>query len=119
MSVNDQAMELAKTLQESNEYRQYLTAKKRLQEDDKNTALLQEFRRIQLELQIAEISGEDTESALEQLERIYQQISLNPIVNEFLTAEYQLARLMMDVQKILSEALEFWHEADINKKYLN
>ncbi|MCR6544464.1 YlbF family regulator [Dehalobacterium formicoaceticum] len=119
MSVNDQAMELARTLQESKEYRQYLAAKEKLQEDEGNATLFQEFRRIQLELQIAEISGEDTEGTLEQLEHIYQKISLNPIVNEFLTAEYRLARLMTDVQKIIGEALEFWHEPDYSKKYLN
>lgn len=119
MSVNDIAHELAKTLKDSEEYRKYLEAKERLQSDAGNTNMLQEFRRKQLELQIAEMSGEDIEMSLEQLENIYQKLSLNPIVNEFLTAEYQLARMMTDVQKIIGEALDLWIDVDYGKKYIN
>jgi len=53
------------------------------------------------------------------LEEIYQVLSMNPIVNEFLTAEYRLARLMSDVQRILGEALDLWIDLDYVKKYMN
>jgi len=119
MSVSDRAHELAKTLQESEEYRRYAEAKEKLQHDEENANMLQEFRRKQIELQIAEMAGEDIESTLEQLEEIYQVLSMNPIVNEFLTAEYRLARLMSDVQRILGEALDLWIDLDYVKKYMN
>ncbi|MEL7565358.1 MAG: YlbF family regulator [Dehalobacterium sp.] len=119
MSVNDRAHELARTLQDSEEYRRYIEAKERLQSDEGNANMLQEFRRKQLELQIAEMSGEDVENSLEQLESIYQKLSLNPIVNEFLTAEYRLARMMTDVQRIIGEALDLWIDMDYVKKYMN
>lgn len=119
MSVNDRAHELARTLQESDEYRRYIQAKEKLQSDEENSAMLQEFRRKQIELQIAEMAGEDIEHSLEQLENIYQMLSMNPIINEFLTAEYRLARLMTDVQKIIGEALDLWIDLDYVKKYMN
>ncbi|MGI6685982.1 MAG: YlbF family regulator [Bacillota bacterium] len=119
MSVNDRAHELARTLQESEEYRRYAEAKEKLQSDEENANMLQEFRRKQIELQIAEMTGEDIENSLEQLENIYQLLSMNPIINEFLTAEYRLARLMTDVQKIIGEALDLWIDLDYVKKYMN
>lgn len=119
MSVSERAHELARTLQESEEYKRYTEAKEKLQCDEKNANLLQEFRRRQLELQIAEVSGEDIENSLEQLENIYQKLSLNATINEFLTAEYQLVRMMTDVQKIIGEALDLWIDLDYAKKYMN
>ncbi len=118
MSVQDRAHELARTLLESEEYRKYTEAKEKLQKDEENANMLQEFRRRQLELQIAEMSGEDIEKSLEQLEKIYQIISLNPTVNEFLTAEYRLSRMMTDVQKIIGEALDLGLSLDSIRGYL-
>ncbi|MGI6711648.1 MAG: YlbF family regulator [Bacillota bacterium] len=119
MSVYDRAQELAKTLQESEEYQQYIVAKEKLQKDEENAHMLQEFRKRQLEVQIAEISGEDVDSQIEQLEKIYEILSLNPIVNDFLTAEYRLSRVITDVQKILGEALDVWVDLDVTKKNMN
>ena len=119
MSVSERAYELAKTLRESEEYRKYAEAKEKLQKDEENANILQEFRRKQIELQIAEMAGEDIENCLEQLESIYQVLSMNPVVNEFLTAEYRLARLMTDVNRIIGEALDLWIDLDYVKKYMN
>ena len=57
MSVSERAYELAKTLRESEEYRKYAEAKEKLQKDEENANMLQEFRRKQIELQIAEMAG--------------------------------------------------------------
>ena len=42
---------------------------------------------------------------------------MNPVVNEFLTAEYRLARLMTDVNRIIGEALDLWIDLDYVKIY--
>lgn len=119
MEIYDRAHELAKTIQESEEYRKYLEAKEKLQKDKKNATMLQEFRRRQLELQIVEMSGGDIEGNADQLEQIYQVLSMNPVVNEFLTAEYRFARIITDVQRILGEALDLWVDLDLLKNNLN
>lgn len=119
MDVYEQAHALARMIQESAEYQNYTDAKIKLQQDEANATMLQEFRRRQLEVQIAQISGEDTDHNLEQLESIYQVMSLNPVVNEFLTAEYRFARMMTDVQKILGEDLDLWVDLDEVKKNMN
>lgn len=119
MDVFKQAHLLAQTIQESDEYQKYAEAKEKLQQDESNANMLQEFRRRQLEVQIAQISGEETDGNQEQLEHIYQVMSMNPLVNEFLTAEYRFARMMTDVQKILGEDLDLWVELDSGKKNMN
>lgn len=119
MDIYDQAYALARTIQESEEYQKYTEARENLQKDEKNALMLQEFRRRQLEIQIAQMSGEEMDSSVEQLESIYQTMSLNPVVNEFLTAEYRFARVMTDVQKILGEALDLWIDLDLVKKNMN
>jgi cell fate (sporulation/competence/biofilm development) regulator YlbF (YheA/YmcA/DUF963 family) len=119
VSIYDRAYELAKTIQQSDEYQKYIEAKEKLSKDEKNAGMLQEFRRQQIEIQIAEIQGEDIEGNLDQLEKVYQILSLNPLINEFLTAEYRFARVMADIQKILGEALDLWIDLDYSKKNMN
>ncbi|MDD2498003.1 MAG: YlbF family regulator [Desulfitobacteriaceae bacterium] len=119
MSIHDRAYELAKTIQQSEEYQKYLEAKEKLSKDEKNAGMLQEFRRQQVEIQIAEMQGEDIDLNLEQLEKVYQILSLNPLINEFLTAEYRFARIIADIQKILGEALDLWIDIDYTKKNMN
>lgn len=119
MNIYDSVHELAKTLQQSQEYRKYVEAKEKLQQDEKKVNELQEFRRQQLEIQIAELSGEDVEREVEQAEKVYQILSLDPNINEFLTAEYRLSRMVANIQKILGDALDIDIEFGSDKTHLN
>ncbi len=108
MLVYDKAYELAKALANSSEYQQFLKVKERLQQDDINFGLLEDFRRQQLEVQMAEILGGETDESVEKLEQTYNLLSGIPIINEYLTAEYRLSRMMTDIQKIVGEAIGVW-----------
>ena len=109
MSVQDKASDLAQELTESKEYKAYQKAKENLAKDNDNLSLLEEFRRRQWEVQVAQMLGQDVdEEVLQGLEHIYQFLSLNPLINEYLMAEYRFARLLGDVQKILSESIDSW-----------
>ncbi|MBC7342792.1 MAG: YlbF family regulator [Clostridia bacterium] len=113
MTAYDKAHELAEALAKSEEYRAYVEAKQKLEQDRANSAMLDEFRKHQLELQIAEITGQEIdEEKAQQLDHLYQILSLNPTINEFLSAEYRLARLLADIQKIIGEAVKAWFPAN-------
>jgi len=107
MSVYDKANDLAKELAHSEEYKAFLKAKEALANDKDILSLLEEFRRKQWEVQVAQMLGQEVdEELLQNLEQIYEYISLNPLINEYLLAEYRFTRLLGDVQKVLTESIE-------------
>lgn len=107
MSVYDKAHALAKSIKQSEEYLNFKKAKEKLEKDPNNFEMLKNFRRKQWEVQLSEVAGEEVETDKKQyLEKTYQLLSLNPSTNEFLNAEFRLARMVNDIQRILAEALE-------------
>ncbi len=109
MEVYDLAHRLAKALEESSEYEEFVGAKHLVEKDENNLNLLQDFRNQQLELQMAQLAGQEvSKEQVEHIERMYQMLSLNKDINEYLNAEYKLSRMMGDIQKILGDAVSDW-----------
>lgn len=120
MSVYNKAHDLARELTASVEYQDYLKAKENLEKDKPNMMLLEEFRRKQWEVQMAQFLGQEIEEeVINQLDQVYQALSLNPLINEFLMAEYRLTRLLGDVQKILSTSLDTWFTIKVTGPLVN
>ncbi len=120
MSTYDKAQELAELLAQSEEYQQFKKAKSLLEEEEENIRLLKDFRRRQLEIQMAQISGEEIdEEYLLQVEKLYEHLSLNPKVNEYLNAEYRLSKMMGDIQKIIGKAVKDWFSLEQINKNVN
>lgn len=120
LSVYDKAYELAKALINSPEYLQYQACKEKLEKDVTSYSMLQHFRRQQWEVQMFRLLGQEVnEEVTEELEQLYAFLSAEPVINEYLTAEYQFSRMVSAVQKILSEAIGLWvvdenHDVNIN-----
>ncbi|MEW6623125.1 MAG: YlbF family regulator [Bacillota bacterium] len=120
MSPYEIAHDLAKSLSKSDEYQEFKKAKSLLEENQESVRLLQDFRRKQLEIQMAQISGEEIDDEyLRQVESLYELLSLNPRINEYLNAEYRLARMMGDIQKIIGEAVNEWFSLEQVNKNVN
>lgn len=88
------ANHLAELLQASPEYVDYVNAKKRLLQDPSNKKIFNELREKQYDLQEAiEAEGE-----LDERDRFINDllvsISLNPVVNDYLNAEYNFGRIL-------------------------
>ncbi|MEG1500751.1 MAG: YlbF family regulator [Clostridiales bacterium] len=116
--ILDLAHLLAKHLGESKEYTEYAAARKRLENNAENYKILAEYRRHQLSVHLAEISGEDSSSALRELENIYFSFANNKDVSDFLYAEGRFSRLINDVQIILGKTLDLsfdWEEQSNNQ----
>ncbi|HYH03975.1 MAG TPA: YlbF family regulator [Bacillota bacterium] len=107
MKPLDLAKELAKSIASSTEYLNYKSAKEKLETHEAAKLMFDDFRKKQLELQRKKLSGEKALEPLEtEIRKLTEVVSLNLYVRDFLMAEYQFSKMMMDVQKTLSEAVD-------------
>lgn len=113
MNVYDHAHSLARALKQSEEYRGLLEARKRLESDPKNKEMLLDFRRCQWEMEKARaLEKEVDELTKRRFQQLAELVGANPTVQEYLAAEYRFGRVMMDIQKILADALSEWFQGN-------
>lgn len=106
MSVYDQAHELARALQQSDEAKAVETAMKAIEADADSKRMLDDFRVRQMEMQQKMMTGEMPEqSELDKMEKLYEVISMNTEIAQLFEAERRLAVVIQDVNKIVSDAL--------------
>lgn len=107
MNPYDQAHLLAKSLTESEEYREYIRLKEEAYADATNKALLDEFKKLQFRLQAKMASGETLpEDDMQRLQQIGTLLQFNPDVSSFLMAEFRFQRMLSDIFKILAEVAD-------------
>lgn len=92
------ANHLAELLQASPEYVHYISAKRRLLQDPSNKRIFTELREKQFDLQEAmdgegELNGELGEKD-KFINDLLVSVSLNPVVNDYLNAEYNFGRIL-------------------------
>ncbi|MGI6308314.1 MAG: YlbF family regulator [Dethiobacteria bacterium] len=107
MNVYDHAHALAKAIKSSPEYKNFIKCQEKLEKDPHAKEMLTDFQKTQWELQKQKMSG--LEVAPEQEKRLTQMwevISLNMVVKEYLEREYHFSVMLADVQKIIGEALK-------------
>ena len=66
----EKTQNLATLLKESKEYQEYVRAKENLRNQEDLVVLLSEFRRKQLNLQVANMTGQDIEEDVETIEKL-------------------------------------------------
>ena len=103
MNPYDQAHNLAKSLRESEEYREFNRLKKIAYEDGTNKALLDEYKKLQFKLQAKMASGESLPpDDMQRMQQIGTLLQFNPDVSNFLMAEFRFQRMISDIFKILA-----------------
>ncbi|MBC7345707.1 MAG: YlbF family regulator [Clostridia bacterium] len=111
MLVYDKAYELARALSNSDAYKDLVAKKQKLQENEANYNMLTDFRQLDLEISMDKLAGKEvSQEQLRRWESLYQLVSANPTIRDFMEAEMRFARLMSDIQKIISEAVPEWFE---------
>lgn len=106
MNVYDKAYELKHALEASDEVKEYRTAFEKVKSNSTNMKMLEDFRKKQIEIQAAQLSGTKVDDAkMQQIEKMYSVISLNPDISRFLQCEYKFSIMMNDISKIISEAV--------------
>ena len=107
MTVHDRAYELARALQTGDEYQQYRKAYDGL--DDTARQMLKDWRLMEAQVQMAQMTGEELEEEVgKKRERLQELIGLHQPILEFLQAEQRLMVIINDVQRILAENIELW-----------
>lgn len=101
------AKELAQAIRTSPEYIEYAEAKERVEESDTAMALIKEYKKLQVSLQMNAMAGQGMPS--ESMQRFSQISSLlygGTDTSRYLLAEMRLQKMMADVFKLLTDAAD-------------
>jgi len=99
------AYRLAEEIRRSEEYTTYHELKKEVMGDETLAALIREYRRLQMSMQMNLLAGQANDP--EETQRFNALTGLlfaKPEVSQFLLAEMRLQQAMADIMKIVTEA---------------
>ena len=107
MNVYDKAHELARELKNSPEYQEYQRCKEVAMENETQKALIQEYKKLQFQLQVSVAGGGKPDPAeMERLQKSMAVLQLSQDATRYLMAEFQLQKMLADIYKILGEAVD-------------
>lgn len=114
MNPYDAAHKLAKALKESEEFKELIKAQKEIKADETAKKMLLDLRSKQMELQRQKLSGIEVSSEQEEkLKKLLEVVNMNMVAKRFLEAEYKVAVLLQDVQKIIGEATDRIYDEEL------
>ena len=98
---------LAQDIRDSEEYKTYHELKESVMGDETTAALIREYRKLQLTLQMAAVSGQTADSEdMQRFSGISTLLFSKQEVSNFLMAEMRLQQAMADIFKIVTEAAD-------------
>ena len=106
MNIYDTAHRLAGEIRQSDECVRLRELRDRAYEDDTNRALLTEYKRLQVRLQMSMVgaAGQMPSEEMQRFQQLASLLYMNSDVQAYLMAEMQMQKTMADVFKILTEA---------------
>lgn len=114
MNPYDLAHQLARSLSKSPEFVAYKRAKENLKQDPEAEKMLKDLRSKQIEVQALKLSGKPADEATKNLENLYNIISHNSLLQQYLQTEERFAVLMTDIQKIIMKGIDL--DIDFDKE---
>ena len=98
---------LAQDIRDSDEYRTYHDLKESVMSDETTAALIREYRKLQMTIQMAAMSGRAAEEEdMQRFSGISTLLFSKPEVSRFLLSEIQLQQALSDIFKIVTEAAD-------------
>ncbi len=97
------ANHLADLLRACPEYTRYMDAKERLLNDPVNKNILDDLRQKQLALENINSTDEELAKQEKFIDDFMMSIALNPVVNDFLNAEYNFGRIIDHLSDIFEQ----------------
>ncbi len=105
MQIYDEANALARSIRESDDCRTYRQLKQEIENDETSCALLREYKKLQMQLQLSAAAGADvSDDDSHRFQQIGALLFSNEKISRFLLLEMRLQQMMADVFKTLSEA---------------
>ncbi len=106
-NIYDLAHQLARALKDSQEYAEYQRAKQTAMENPTQKALLEEYKHLQFQLQVAMAGGQSLSAEeTERFTRIASLLQLSPEAQAYLLSELRFQQLVSDIFRILGEAAD-------------
>lgn len=99
------AYELATAVKNSEEYRTYHSLQGEVMGDETVAALIREYKKLQVKIQMAAMAGGQTDSEdMQRFSGISTLLFSKPEVSQYLLSEMRLQQAMGDIFRILTEA---------------
>lgn len=99
------ANQLAKLVKSTPEYNQFMLAKAKLDADDENRQLLTDLRIRALRLEMATVLNQDVEQKERLLDEVFATIATNPVVGDYLNAEYSYGAIVANLGRVFDDVL--------------
>lgn len=107
MNIYDKAHELAAALKDSREVTEITAAMKLVDADPESKQMLDNFRTRQTEVQQRMMSGDmPSQEEMEQMEKLFEVLSLNLNIRRLFDAEQKLSVIIQDVNQIITDSLQ-------------
>ena len=107
MSVQEKAEELAEAIKNSVEYKNLKEAKAKLDEDEEAAELLKKLQSKQQRVQMMRQNGQELNEAMkEDLKSLHSEMEDNKIVSTFMQCQEDFNKIMEEVNKELSTAIQ-------------
>ena len=106
MNIYDTAHRLAGEIRESEECVRLRELRERAYADDTNRVLLEEYKRLQVRLQMSMVgaAGEMPGEDMQRFQQLAALLYMNSDVQAYLMAEMQMQKTLADIFKILTDA---------------
>ena len=96
---------LAQDIRDSEEYKRYHELKESVMSDETTAALVGEYRKLQMTIQMAAMSGRTAEDEdMQRFSGISTLLFSKPEVSNFLLAEMRMQQALADIFRIVTEA---------------
>lgn len=106
MNVYDQAHQLAKAIQESEEFKQYKASEMSLKEKPELEQMMKDFQQKSMEVQLKQMSGEQPDAEdMQKIQQLYSIVAMDPLASNYMQNEMRFSIMMKDVYEILGEAI--------------
>lgn len=106
MSTLDRAHELARALRASDEYRRLKELQGTLADNKDAEQMVNDFLKKQSELQLEMMQGKQNEEKIQQLQKMYELLSMNSVAGTYVQAYMRFQLMMQDVSKIIAESVD-------------
>lgn len=117
MNPHDQAYSLAKALKESSEYKAYCQIREKINADEGVRNMFLDLRKKEMELGQKQMMGQEiSEREKEQYQKLRELTTIHSVIQEYLEKEERVHVLLMDVQRIISEAIDVGIKEDKEDK---
>lgn len=104
--IFEQTDKLAELLRTSREYLELKQAADIAFAEPSNAALLNDYRKLQMKVQAAQLSGGAEEDDLLRLQKLGELLQMNPQTSEYLFTQFRLHSLLGSVYKRLADAVD-------------